>query len=85
MLGREFLIVVDRRGTIRGVGGDNTDVGDLTVIVKAALLNERPSGNVISVGLAVTAPTGPDTFAGEGKRRSSSNSAATGCRIQRAA
>src|SRR5262249_8833823 len=44
-------------------GGTSTDVGDLTVILKYALYNDRQAGNVFSAGLAVTAPTGPDAFA----------------------
>lgn len=35
------------------------DFGDLTVISKFALINNRDTNNVLSVGLAVTAPTGP--------------------------
>ncbi|MBI3408963.1 MAG: hypothetical protein HY040_11485 [Planctomycetes bacterium] len=51
-------------GTADGFAGD--DFGDLTVVMKYALLNDRNSGNVFSVGLAVTAPTGPaiNTFEG---------------------
>jgi hypothetical protein len=41
----------------RGVEGG--DFGDLTVLVKYALLHDRQSGDVLSVGLALTAPTGP--------------------------
>ncbi len=40
-----------------GVGGDS--VGDLSVLVKYALINNRDNGNVLSVGLVVTTPTGP--------------------------
>jgi hypothetical protein len=35
------------------------DIGDLTIIGKYALLLDRDSGNVFTVGMAVTAPTGP--------------------------
>ena len=39
--------------------GDQTDVGDLTAVFKYALLRNRDTGDVLSTGLAVTAPTGP--------------------------
>lgn len=52
--------------------GDSTyasgDFGDLTVINKFALVNDRATGNVLSVGLAVTAPTGPDAVLPNGAR-----------------
>jgi hypothetical protein len=35
------------------------DVGDLTLILKYALINDHVGGDVLSVGLALTAPTGP--------------------------
>lgn len=43
------------------------DFGDLTVVTRYALVNDRETGNVFSVGLAVTAPTGPaiNTVAGD--------------------
>jgi hypothetical protein len=46
------------------VAGD--DFGDLTVLMKYALLIDRNAGNALSVGLALTAPTGPgiDTVGG---------------------
>jgi hypothetical protein len=43
----------------RDDGISATDFGDLSVIFKYALINGVESGNVLSVGLAVTAPTGP--------------------------
>jgi hypothetical protein len=48
---------------IPGVGGTDTGVGDLTVILKYAPWQDPASGDVFAVGLAITAPTGPDTFA----------------------
>jgi hypothetical protein len=52
--------------------GDSTfassDFGDLTVITKFALINNRETGDVLSVGLAVTAPTGPDAVLPDGTR-----------------
>jgi hypothetical protein len=50
---------------IPGVGGTDTDVGDLTVIFKYAFWRNRETGSALSAGLAVTAPTGPDAFAGQ--------------------
>lgn len=43
------------------------DFGDLTVVTRYALINDYETGNVFSIGLAVTAPTGPaiDTIAGD--------------------
>ena len=50
------------RGTV--AGGNSTDTGDLDIILKYALLNLTSSGSALSVGLVVTAPTGPTNFAG---------------------
>lgn len=41
-----------------GLGGDA--VGDLSVLVKYAFINNRETGNVASVGLVITTPTGAD-------------------------
>ena len=43
------------------------DFGDLTVVTRYAVVNDRQTGNVLSLGLAVTAPTGPpiNTVAGD--------------------
>jgi hypothetical protein len=46
----------------------NDVFGDLTVITKFALINDRATGDVLSVGLAVTAPTGPGAFLPDGTR-----------------
>jgi hypothetical protein len=52
--------------------GDSTlagDVfGDLTVITKYAFINDRETGNVLSGGLAITAPTGPEAIQVNGPR-----------------
>ncbi len=53
---------VDSR--VPGLAAEEYDVGDLTVILKAALWGDREAGHVLAAGLAVTAPTGPDRFAG---------------------
>lgn len=42
-----------------GNGPEDSDIGDLTVILKYAILNDRECGDVLSGGLAITAPTGP--------------------------
>jgi hypothetical protein len=47
-----------------GLGGTNTDVGDLSVILKYAFWQDPHAGTLFSGGLAVTAPTGPSHFAG---------------------
>src|SRR5262249_43411275 len=46
-------------------GGRDTGIGDLTLILKYALINDRPGGNCVSAGLALTLPTG-NNFAPEG-------------------
>jgi hypothetical protein len=46
------------------LGGTSTDVGDLTIILKTALVHNCDTGSLISAGLAVTVPTGPSNFAG---------------------
>jgi hypothetical protein len=45
------------------LGKNSTDIGDLTAIVKYAVLNDCETGNTLCVGLAATFPTGPRTFA----------------------
>ena len=49
------------------LGGDSSDgigadsgVGDLTLIVKYSLIHSQDTGNVLSTGLALTLPTGPN-------------------------
>lgn len=43
------------------------DIADMSVILKYAFLNDRPSGTALSGGLMITAPTGPaiNTLAGD--------------------
>ncbi len=38
-----------------------TDISDLSIVFKYALVNDRDTGNVLSTGLVVTPPTGPRT------------------------
>lgn len=42
---------------------EKSEVGDLTLIGKFALLNDRTHGNVVSTGLALTLPTGKELHA----------------------
>ena len=48
--------------------GSDDAWGDLSVILKYAIINNRDTGNVLSIGMAVTAPTGelPNSFAVHG-------------------
>jgi hypothetical protein len=60
-----------RMNSLQTVGGTTLagdDFGDLTAIAKLALLSNRETGDVLSVGLAVTAPTGPDAILPDGSR-----------------
>jgi hypothetical protein len=58
------LNTLSAESAVPGLGGTNSDFGDLTFILKYAVWENRESGNLWSVGLAVTAPTGPNNFAG---------------------
>lgn len=49
---------------VPGFGGESNAVGDLTIILKGVLLGDRDLGRVLTTGLAITTPTGPDRFAG---------------------
>ncbi|CAN5490278.1 hypothetical protein BH10PLA2_BH10PLA2_06620 [soil metagenome] len=46
-----------------GFDGTWTDIGNLTVILKYLVFKDE-QGDALSAGLAVTAPTGPNSFAG---------------------
>jgi hypothetical protein len=48
------------------VGGGNGSVGDLSVLFKYALVFDRETNDVLSLGLVITAPTAPDNLFGEG-------------------
>jgi hypothetical protein len=61
--------------TIRGLGGTSTAVGDLAIIFKYVLLSNRDTGSLLSGGMLVTAPTGPNQFAGFQNIRSPHNAA----------
>jgi hypothetical protein len=47
-----------------GFGEKPGSAGDLTAIFKYALMQNPTNGSVLSIGLTVTAPTGPRTLAG---------------------
>jgi hypothetical protein len=51
-------------GFTPGSGGTFTDIGDLTITGKVVLWKNCNTGNLVSAGLAVTVPTGANTFAG---------------------
>ncbi len=51
---------------IPGVNGHFTDIGDLFIILKGVLWEDREIGNIVSGGLAITVPTGSTTFANSG-------------------
>jgi hypothetical protein len=46
------------------LGGTHTSVGDLAAILKYAFYDDRQTGDLLSCGLMVTAPSGPSSFAG---------------------
>ncbi len=43
-------------------GDEESEVGDLAVILKLALWQDPPSDSLVSAGLLFTLPTGPDSF-----------------------
>jgi hypothetical protein len=47
-----------------GLGGTDTDIGDLSIITKLVFCRDQETGSLLSGGLAVTTPTGPSHFAG---------------------
>lgn len=55
------LTVNGRAGVL---GGTNTALGNLTVFSKLILWQQEGTANLLSSGLAVTAPTGPSSFGG---------------------
>jgi hypothetical protein len=58
------LNTVTAESTIDGLPGtDHTDIGDLSIIGKYVFWRDCSSGSLLSAGLAVTTPTGPDRFA----------------------
>jgi hypothetical protein len=52
---RAPLIQVTGDGSVR-----SSDFGDLSIVLKYAWINDCATGNVLSSGLVVTTPTGPD-------------------------
>jgi hypothetical protein len=51
-------------GNFKKQGGTSTSVGDLTVFSKYVLKVDPATGSLVSAGLAITPPTGPNNFAG---------------------
>lgn len=62
---------------IPGFGGTSTAAGDLAAIFKYAVLEDRDTGSLVSLGLLVSTPTGPGEFAGARGFRSLRNTALT--------
>jgi hypothetical protein len=50
--------------TVRGLGGTNTAVGNVTAFAKVILWQDPSGRNLVSGGLAVTPPNSPTRFAG---------------------
>jgi len=48
---------------VPGIGGTSTAPGDLSIFLKYAVYDDE-RGNLVSLGLQVTAPTGPGAFGG---------------------
>lgn len=46
---------------------ESSHLGDISVILKYALINNRESGNVLSAGFMLTAPTGEEVLAADGE------------------
>jgi hypothetical protein len=55
---------ITARGTRPGLGGGSTAVGDLSILTKFALWQDRSSGDLVSAGMGIGTPTGPSSFAG---------------------
>ncbi len=58
-----FFQTTNSAGTL-----DGSDFGDLDVILKYALYRNRDTGDVLSAGLVVTLPTGPDVALANGSK-----------------
>jgi hypothetical protein len=50
--------------SLPGQGIASTDVGDLAIILKYAFYDDDETGDLLSTGLLITAPTGPSALAG---------------------
>jgi hypothetical protein len=55
---------ISARGTLPGLGGSSTAAGDLSILTKFALWQDRASGDILSSGVGIVTPTGPSAFAG---------------------
>jgi len=56
-------ITLKSAADVPGLGGTSTAPGDLSIFLKYAVYDDE-RGNLISLGLQVTAPTGPGAFGG---------------------
>ena len=55
---------ITAQGVPPGVGSGRTAVGDLSILSKFALWQNRNTGDILSAGLGIGTPTGPSSFAG---------------------
>lgn len=55
---------VRTQSQFQGYKGSDTDIGHLSIFLKGVLWQDDKTGNLVSMGLNVTAPTGPGAFAG---------------------
>jgi hypothetical protein len=58
------LATYNAANTVPWMDGTSTDLGDLSIIFKRVVWEDCAKGALVSVGLAVTPPTGPGSFAG---------------------
>jgi hypothetical protein len=49
---------------VPGLGGESTAFGDLSIIFKGLIWKDQETGSLLSGGLLVSTPTGPNHFAG---------------------
>jgi hypothetical protein len=61
---RLALDTFNAANSVPGLDGTSTDIGDLSIIFKEVLWQDRATGRLLSAGLAVTPTTGPGSFAG---------------------
>ncbi len=57
-------VYAEARGDIITPEGSSTSLGDLTIFAKHILVQNPNNGSLLSVGMAITPPTGPRAFAG---------------------
>jgi hypothetical protein len=59
-----------QRTSVLSSAPNTTSVGDLSLILKAIICRTADDNGLLSAGLAITTPTGPDSFANDGYTRS---------------